>query len=95
MAVTHTSTVTRNTPGITMIHHAPRFSACWDSVSILPQEMTSSGSPMPRKLRVDSAAMAVDTLITTMNRMDDRKLGARCRHSTRPKPPPMQRQAMT
>ena len=78
-----------------MIHHAPRFSACWERVSMLPQEIISSGRPMPRKLRVDSAAMAVDTLMTTINRIEDTKLGARCRHSTRWKLPPMQRQAMT
>ena len=44
----------------------------------VPQLITSSGSPMPIKLKVDSAAMAERTFITTMNMMEEKKFGARC-----------------
>ena len=65
-----------------MIHQASLSSAFSDSESILPQLMISRGSPSPIKLRVDSAAMAERTFITTMNMIEEKKLGARCRSST-------------
>ena len=78
-----------------MIHHAPLSSAFSDSESILPQLMTSNGSPSPIKLRVDSAAMAERMFITTMNMMDGKKLGARCRRRIWKNPAPMHRAAST
>ena len=47
--------------------------------SILPQDITSRGRPIPIELKVDSATMAFLTFITAMNRMDATKLGARWR----------------
>jgi len=61
-----------------MIHQLPVSSAFSESDSMLPQDTTSSGSPSPRKLSVDSARIAPRTFIITMNRIDGRKLGARC-----------------
>ena len=85
----------RNAPGIRMIHQLPVISAFSDRDSMLPQEMISSGSPMPRKLRVDSLTMALRTFMTTMNMMEARKLGARCRRRMWKNPPPMHRDATT
>lgn len=62
---------------------------------MLPHETTSIGRPMPRKLSVDSAVMALRMFITTMNEMDEKKFGARCCRRTWKKPPPMQREAST
>ena len=45
--------------------------------SMLPHEITSTGSPIPMKLSVDSAAMAVRIFMTTMNMIEDIKFGAR------------------
>lgn len=63
--------------------------------SILPQEITSSGNPMPRKLSVDSATIAERTFITTINIIDDTKFGARCFHKMCQKLPPMHFAAIT
>ena len=41
------------------------------------------------KLNVDSATMAERMFMTTMNRMDEKKFGARWPNSSRKKPPPM------
>ena len=59
----------------------------------LPQEMVTSGRPKPIKLNVDSATMAERMFMTTMNRMDEKKFGARWPNSSRKKPPPMHRLA--
>ena len=61
------SVATRKAPGIRMIHQDPLSSAFSESESILPQETVSRGSPIPIKLKVDSATMALLTFITTMN----------------------------
>ena len=61
-----------------MIHHASVSRAFSDRESMLPHETTSIGRPMPRKLSVDSAVMALRMFITTMNEMDEKKFGARC-----------------
>ena len=78
MFVRHISSVTRNAPGMIMIHQLSVSNAFSDRLSILPQEMISKGRPIPKKLRVDSEPMALRTFITTMNMMDAIKLGARC-----------------
>ena len=78
MFVRHISSVTRNAPGMIMIHQLSVRSAFSDRLSILPQEMISSGRPIPIKLRVDSEPMAPRTFITTINMMEAIKLGARC-----------------
>ena len=50
-----------------MIHQERDRSAFSDKESMLPQEITSTGSPIPIKLKVDSATMAFLTFITTIN----------------------------
>ena len=77
MLVMHNSVTTRKTPGIKIIHQAPVSSAFSDSDSILPHEITSSGSPIPMKLNVDSSTIALPIFMTTINMMQDKKLGAR------------------
>ena len=61
-----------------MIHQLLVISAFSARDSILPQEIISSGRPMPIKLRVDSVPMAHRTFMTTMNIMEAMKLGAKC-----------------
>lgn len=61
-----------------MIHQASVISAFSASDSMLPQEITESGSPSPMKLSVDSYTMADRTFITTMNMMEGKKFGSRC-----------------
>ena len=78
-----------------MIHQALVISAFSARDSILPQEITSSGNPMPRKLSVDSATIAERTFITTINMIDDTKFGARCFHKMCQKLPPMHFAAIT
>ena len=74
----HNSVTTRKTPGSRIIHQAPVSGAFSDSDSILPHEITSSGSPIPMKLNVDSSTIALRIFMTTINMMEDKKLGARC-----------------
>ena len=93
--VTQSRTAMRNAPGRRMTHQAPDRRAFSDRDSILPQEMTSSGRPSPKKLKVDSATMAPRRFMTTMKRMAEKKLGNRCRTSTWKNPPPMARAART
>ena len=64
--VMHNSVTTRKTPGIRIIHQAPVSSAFSDSDSILPHEITSSGSPIPMKLNVDSSTIALRMFMTTI-----------------------------
>ena len=66
--------------GIRMIHHAFVISAFSESDSMLPQEITSSGRPIPIKLSVDSATIALRMFITTINIIDEKKFGARWCH---------------
>ena len=61
-----------------MIHQALADSAFSDRESILPQEITSRGRPIPIKLSVDSAAIALRMFMTAINIIDGRKFGARC-----------------
>ena len=75
------SVAIRNAPGITITHHARVINAFSARDSILPKETTYSGSPMPRKLRVDSATMALRMFMTTIKRMDEKTLGVRCLRS--------------
>ena len=86
---------TRNIPGITIIHHAFVSMAFCARDIMLPQETVSAGRPMPRKLSVDSAAMAELMFITTMNITAERKFGIRCLTSIWKKPPPMHFEACT
>ena len=76
-------------------HQLPVIRARSERDSMLPQETVSMGSPMPRKLNVDSATMAERTFITTMNMMEERKFGARCCPRMWAKRPPMAREAIT
>ena len=64
-----------------MIHHVPPSRERSDNDSILPHEMISSGSPIPIKLSVDSAAMAFRIFMTIINMMEEIKLGVRCLQS--------------
>ena len=77
----HNSVTTRKTPGIRIIHHAFVINAFSDRESILPQDITSNGKPMPIKLSVDSATIALRTFITTMNIIEETKFGVKCFHS--------------
>ena len=65
------------------------------SESTLPHEITSTGSPIPMKLKVDSATIAALTFMTTINIIDGIKFGTRCLRSMYPKPPPIHFAAMT
>ena len=76
------SVATRKAPGMRIVHQEPVSRAFSESESMLPQVTTSTGRPMPIKLSVDSASMALRTFITTIKRMEGRKLGARCLRST-------------
>ena len=60
-----------------MIHQEFVISAFSESDSILPQDITSTGSPIPIKLKVDSETMAFLTFIITINIIDDIKFGTR------------------
>lgn len=75
--VTHMRVRTRKKPGIRMIHQELVNRAFSDKESILPQEIISRGRPRPIKLRVDSATMALRIFITTINIMEEMKLGVR------------------
>ena len=50
-----------------MIHQEFVINAFSESESMLPQEMISIGRPIPRKLNVDSAMIALLMFITTIN----------------------------
>ena len=65
-------------PGIKIIHHACITKAFWASASILPHEIVSIGRPSPRKLSVDSSAIAVRTLKIIIKKIQGTKFGARC-----------------
>lgn len=78
----HARVTIRNAPGIRMIHQEFDRSAFSDRESILPQVITSTGSPIPMKLNVDSAMIALLTFITTINIIEDMKFGVKCFHST-------------
>ena len=80
MLVKLSSVTIRKTPGIRMIHHAFVISAFSESDSMLPQEITYSGRPIPIKLSVDSATIALRMFITTINIIDEKKFGARWCH---------------
>ena len=78
----HTRVVTRTSPGIRIIHQQPESSTFWDMDMRLPQDTVVRGSPSPRKLKVDSVSMACPMLVTTMNMMEEIKLGTRWRSSS-------------
>ena len=61
-----------------MIHQEFVISAFSERDSMLPQDITSTGSPIPIKLSVDSEIIALLTFMITMNIMEDIKFGARC-----------------
>ena len=44
---------------------------------MVPQETVSAGSPIPKKLRVDSVPMAEPILVTTINKMEEKNPGAK------------------
>ena len=67
---------------MSIIHQDPVSSAFSASDSMLPQDTVSRGSPMPMKLSVDSATIALLTFMTTINWIAGRKFGVRCRPST-------------
>ena len=72
-----TNVVISTSPGMMMIHQQLVSSTSWDMDKRLPQDTVVRGSPRPRKLRVDSVIMAWPILVTTMNMIDDTKLGSR------------------
>ena len=68
--------VTKNIPGISIIHHLFESNASSDKDNILPQETISIGKPIPKKLSVDSVPIAAPMFVTTMNIIDATKFGA-------------------
>ena len=72
-----------------MIHQEFVISAFSESESMLPQEMISIGRPIPRKLKVDSAMIALLIFITTMNIIEETKFGSKCTRKICQKLPPM------
>ena len=65
-----------------MIHQAFVSIASSDSESILPHVITSTGRPIPIKLSVDSATIALLMFITTINIIEEIKFGVKCFHNT-------------
>ncbi len=58
--------------------HMPCHQRFFESDGMLPPEITSSGRPIPIKLGVDSATIALRMFITTINIIDEKKkFGAR------------------
>ena len=80
MFVIQSKVVIRKIPGMWMIHQELVRRAFSARESMLPQEMISSGRPIPIKLKVDSDMIALLIFITTINIMEGRKLGVRCFH---------------
>ena len=74
----HMSVAVRKSPGMRMIHHDFVISALSAFESMLPHEICSNGRPIPMKPKVDSAMIALLIFMTTINMMEDKKLGARC-----------------
>ena len=91
----HMSVAVRKRPGMRMIHHDFVISALSAFESMLPHEICSNGSPIPMKLKVDSAMIALLIFMTTINMIDEAKLGVRCFHKTCRKLPPIHLAAMT
>ena len=87
--------VIKNRPGMMMTHHVFSSNALFASESILPQETTSTGSPNPIKLSVDSMDILVLILDTTTNMIADTKLGIKCFFMTCPKLLPIHLAAST
>ena len=70
----------RKSPGMRMIHHDFVISALSAFESMLPHEICSNGRPIPMKPKVDSAMIALLIFMTTINMIDEAKLGVRCFH---------------
>ena len=85
----HMSVAVRKRPGMRMIHHDFVISALSAFESMLPHEICSNGNPIPMKLKVDSAMIALLIFMTTINMIDEAKLGVRCFHKTCQKLPPI------
>ena len=69
---------TKNNPGNKITHQTSESNASWAKDNILPQEIISKGNPIPKKLSVDSVAIADAILLTTINIIADMKLGIKC-----------------
>ena len=77
MFVIQSKVVIRKIPGMRMIHQELVRRAFSARESMLPQEMISSGRPIPMKLKVDSDTIALRMFITTINMIEETKFGAR------------------
>ena len=66
----HMSVAVRKRPGMRMIHHDFVISALSAFESMLPYEICSNGNPIPMKLKVDSAMIALLIFMTTINRSE-------------------------
>jgi hypothetical protein len=64
-----------NSPGMSMTHQEFVSSARCDKLSILPQDTSSTGSPSPKKLNVDSMRIVDPILEMIINRIAGRKFG--------------------
>ena len=91
----HMSVAVRKRPGMRMIHHDFVISALSAFESMLPHEICSIGRPIPMKLKVDSAMIALLIFMTTINMIDEAKFGVRCFHKTCQKLPPIHLAAVT
>ncbi len=74
----HNRVKTINPPGKTITHHAFVKRALFASDNILPHEITSTGKPKPKKLKVDSNIIQLLIFATTINIMVEIKLGSKC-----------------
>ena len=77
------SVAVRKRPGMRMIHHDFVISALSAFESMLPHEICSNGRPIPMKLKVDSAIIALLIFMTTINMIDEAELesGVSTRHA--------------
>ena len=78
-----------------MTHHALVSNARLAKESMVPQEITSTDRPNPKKLSVDSISMADPIEDTTINIMGDQILGHRWQRRIYNGPAPIKRAAHT
>src|SRR5205823_390913 len=91
---THSTVTKIINPGGYTSHGAVRNASC-DRLSMLPQLDSGTGTPKPRKLRLDSARMALAMSTPATTSMTDPTLGATWRSMTRACDAPNTRAAST
>ena len=78
MLVIQVSVAIRNAPGTMITHQVFMTSALLARDNMLPQEITSTGNPRPKKLKVDSVVIVLPTAETTTNMIAGIKFGSKC-----------------